>query len=108
MILEPPGAIRSRSVKRAKQERQYTKRNNVKKLEDGVCIAGLPGCTGYDVSTLTTQHLKGRIGDLLLDEKHQITICYMCHVKVNNNPKMARALGLEKSRLSIEQDPLET
>lgn len=101
LILEPPKAISRRSKKRAAQERVYSVQSKALKLEVGECVAKLPGCTGWNVETLTIQHCKGRIGDLLLDQSEQIVICWHCHEIVNHEPLLAKELGLEKSRLSI-------
>lgn len=101
LLMKPPVTIRTRSAKRAAQERMYAVQSKLFKAKVGTCVAKLPGCTGWDITTLTVQHLKGRIGDLLLDESEQIVICWHCHNFVNSNPLKAKELGLEKSRLSI-------
>lgn len=103
-LMEPVTKIRNRSVKRAAQERRHSAEGKLLKVKVGKCEAGLPGCTGHDITTLTISHTKGRIGDLLTDEKHQQVICFHCHSFITSNPRMAKALGLEKSRLAVEAE----
>ena len=99
--IEPVAKIRNRSVKRAAQERRHSVEGKLLKVKVGKCEAGLPGCTGYDIRTLTISHTKGRIGELLTDEEFQQVICFHCHTFITANPAMAKSLGLEVSRLSI-------
>jgi hypothetical protein len=63
-----------------------------------MCQAHLPQvCT--QVST-DVHHMKGRIGDLLLDQAHWLSVCRGCHYWIEMRPQEAKELGFSINRLN--------
>lgn len=93
--------MRNRSVKRAKQEREYSA-IRVQFLYD-YPVCQVPGCymTSHQV-----HHKKGRIGDLLTDVRYFLAVCWGCHKQIEENPKWAKENGYSLSRLSKEVSEL--
>ena len=90
--------MRNRSVKRAKQERQYAI-DRKKYLEvNNLCGAEIECLVGQSTEV---HHMKGRIGDLLLNQEFWLPVCRLCHDWIENHPKEAKEKGLSLSRLSI-------
>jgi hypothetical protein len=88
--------IPSRSPKRSKQEAEYSKLRKEFLTKYPMCQAHLPQvCT--QVST-DVHHMKGRIGDLLLDEAHWLSVCRGCHYWIEMRPQEAKQLGFSKNR----------
>lgn len=90
--------IAYRSPKRAKEEREYNKQAKSFKLANPDCAARLKGCTG---GTTDVHHMKGRDGDLLLDQHYWLPVCNHCHRWIELNPVKAKILGLSVSRLEV-------
>ena len=88
--------IAKHSPKRAKEEREYSKEAKAFKLANPDCAARLKGCTG---ATEDVHHMKGKIGDLLLDQHYWLPACRHCHDWIEKNSKKAKILGLSVSRL---------
>lgn len=89
--------IPTRSSKRSKQEADYSKLRKVFLDKHPMCQAHLPQvCT--KVST-DVHHMKGRVGDLLLDQTHWLAVCRGCHYWIEMRPEAAKLLGYSKSRL---------
>ena len=87
----------SRSSKRKEQEVIYSKQRKEFLALKPMCEAHLPSvCT--KVST-DVHHMKGRVGDLLLDETHWLSVCRGCHYWIEFRPEAAKALGFSKNRL---------
>ena len=86
--------IRKRSIKRAKQEREYAKLRD-EYLKDKTCM--YPGCESEDV---VCHHARGRIGNLLTDVSTFRALCNEHHFFVELNPDVAKEWGLSESRLS--------
>ena len=88
--------IRSRSPKRAKQEREYSKEAKAYKELHPFCQATLPNiCTNH---TSDVHHKAGRIGALLLNQKYWMPVCRPCHNWIEEHAKKARALGFRLSK----------
>lgn len=91
--------IQRRSKKRAAAERQYSKQRAIFLQTHDRCKMGhyafMP-CSGE----LTVHHQRGRIGDLLLDEKFWIALCMGHHEFVETHPMWAKENGFSLSRLS--------
>lgn len=103
--------IKKESEKRKEQNKQYAKDNKIYAAEGNICAAfHLHAETGIRCNGIanTTQHKKGRIGVLLTDRKYQTRICLAHHIWVNEHPLEAKALGLEMSRLKIEEQNITT
>lgn len=59
------------------------------------CQVGVSGCTKESTQI---HHSKGRIGELLIDTKYFVAICYNCHRYVEENPLEAYQNGWSISR----------
>lgn len=94
---EKPKPIAKESKKRAKENRIDRKQNKKIIAERPLCEMKLEGCTKYAQSV---QHVKGRIGKRLTDEKHKIPACNNCNRRAEEKPNEARAKKVAKSRLS--------
>lgn len=91
--------IPKRSVKRAKQEREYSKLRLTFLLSSPTCQAQLPNrCTG---NSTDVHHKAGRIGSLLTDTDHWLSVCRGCHDWIELHPKEAKALGFSINRLNL-------
>lgn len=89
--------IRPRTVKRAAQERKYLIRVKVFLMLNKKC-AVFPNQPSNQV-----HHKKGRIGDLLLDEKYWLAVSQDGHDKINNNSAWAEENGFTVSRLATNE-----
>lgn len=99
--LQPSKSIQPYSKRRKEQQKLYSEQIKVFKEKNNCCIARVsPECTGCDAKYITISHTKGRIEDLLLDEKYWQPICFFCHQWITEHPKEAKELGLELSRLN--------
>lgn len=84
--------MRARTPKRAAQERAYLK-------ERAVWLVGKM-CSRCGKPADTIQHAKGRRGDLLLDKRWWIPLCWNpCHSWVTEHPAEATAQGYALSRV---------
>lgn len=79
--------IRSRSPKRSEEEKIYTSKRIIFLNENPICKMKIPGLCVTKANTV--QHLKGRIGDLLLDTKFWIPACLPCHQYATDHPAEA-------------------
>ena len=61
-----------------------------------MCQAHLPQVCSQ-VST-DVHHMKGRIGDLLLDQTHWLSVCRGCHNWIELQPEQAKQMGFSKNR----------
>jgi hypothetical protein len=91
--------MRTASKERAKQLRAYSKRLKSWKREHPHCAA----CErlaiwrpGRHVIRLTADchHIRGRNGELLLDERWWLPVCSWCHRFITEHGRLARQLGL--------------
>lgn len=85
--------IPNRSKKRAKQEAKYYKR--VKEWKKDKMCAVYP-----NRKCVECHHMKGRIGDLLLDERFWLPVSVEGHRRIENNPDWAKENGYSLSRLA--------
>ena len=85
--------IRSRSIKRAKQEREYAKIRKVYLFTHPIC--GVEHC--YDKAT-EIHHMKGRTGDLLTNEKYFMPVCRAHHNYIESHPIEAKEHGYSLTR----------
>jgi hypothetical protein len=85
--------IRPRSVKRLKQEREYAKLRRI-------YLFNYPICQFSECLSNATEvhHKKGRIGDLLTDEKYFIGLCKFHHDWVESHPIEAKEHGYSLTR----------
>ena len=87
-----PKRMRSKSVRRAKQEVIYAK---VRVLH----LQLFPQCVVCGHAANQVHHACGRIGDRLIDRKHFKSVCEGCHVIIENNPEWAKKHGYSADRL---------
>lgn len=90
--------MRTRSVKRAKQEREYSKLRKEYLLRYTTCAVN--GCNNESTEI---HHQKGRIGDLLTDTKYFLPVCPVCHTLIELHPIWAKNCGYSLSRLAKEE-----
>lgn len=85
--------MRRRTPKRVAQERVYLKRS--REWLEGRSCARCGTTRG-----LTVQHLRGRRGALLLDERYWLPLCWEpCHRMATENPTWALENGLAQRRV---------
>lgn len=87
--------IKRRSEKRAKQEREYASRRKkfLARPENQRCRV-FPELRATEV-----HHMKGRVGDLLLDEHYWLPVSREGHENIELNPEWAKQMGFSVSRL---------
>lgn len=95
--------MRTRSVKRAKQEREYLKIRDKFLLDNPTCEPHSQiWVTRMCAWSTEVHHKKGRIGDLLTDVTFFLPVCRECHQWIEDNPKLAKEKGYSLSRLANE------
>lgn len=85
--------IAPRSKKRIAQEKIYTQLRKAFLNKNNVCPI-----TGE--KTTDIHHMKGRIGDLLIDTKYWLAVSREAHILIEQNPEWAKEQGYSLSRLS--------
>jgi hypothetical protein len=68
--------IKKLSEKRAKENKVYLELRKIFLAEKPYCEVRLPGCTSLSSEI---HHSEGRVGKLLCDTKHFVSICRNCH-----------------------------
>lgn len=72
------------------------------------CEVKLPGCTvpnsSYEGDKLEVHHKKGRIGDLLTDQRYFLAVCSSCHRYLEDHPEFAVSNGWSLSRHKNDQN----
>lgn len=86
--------IRKTSKKLATKLIEYKKAKTQFLTENNICA--FPGCESTDVQL---HHAKGRCGALLIDVNHFRALCDTHHRYVEENPVMAKEMGLSGDRL---------
>lgn len=90
--------IPAHSSKRADQEREYKIERRIYLDQNPICDMKILGlCT---TKATTVQHLKGRIGDLLLNKEFWMPACWPCHSYADTHPAEAIENGWALPRLS--------
>lgn len=84
------------SAKREKLNRVYSKKRKQFFKEGDMCEAGLPGCT---IEATDLHHPAGRMGNRLIEVERCKKVCRSCHRKLEEDPRLAKELGLSESRL---------
>lgn len=91
-----------RSEKRSKEERIYQAKRLIFLSRNPMCKMAIPGlCLG---KANTIQHLKGRVGELFLDESEWIPACWPCHQYADTHPEEAIEKGWAKLRLTSKEN----
>ncbi|PVH26266.1 hypothetical protein DC487_01175 [Sphingobacterium corticibacter] len=86
------------STKRKAQNTLYRKKRLTFMEQNKLCKARLDGCTK---SATEVHHKKGRINNLLTDERYFLPVCRSCHQVIELNPVLAKELGFSQSRLNV-------
>lgn len=92
--------MRNASKERSKQLRKYLKRVKQWLKENTHCKACevLAEHSGHAIRVIRLasecHHVRGRNGDLLLDERYWLPVCFNCHRWITEHGKKARELGL--------------
>lgn len=83
--------LRARSLKRQKQEKEYSIRRKIFLEKNPICQIAIPGiCTHHSTEI---HHVNDRYGDKLNDETYWKATDRACHQWVHLNPKSAREMG---------------
>jgi len=90
-----PCKIKLRSDKRARQEREYSKKRKEYLIDHPICEV-----LGCFAKSTEVHHKKGRIGDLLTDERYFMAVCNAHHRVIELNPIWAKNNGYSLNRLS--------
>lgn len=83
----PKVRMRPISKSRAKQVKLYSKLRKIHLLEVRVCEA----CRSRPATEI--HHKRGRIGELLNDRTHWLSVCRICHNLIHRAPKWAAQQG---------------
>lgn len=84
--------IRPISKTRSKQNRLYSKLREIHLLEVPVCEV----CKSRAASEV--HHKRGRIGELLNDRTHWLSVCRVCHNLIHSWPKWASECGFIEAK----------
>lgn len=87
--------IKPASKKRAKQNREYSKVRKEYLIAHPKCE--VKGCRFI---ANEVHHIKGRIGDLLTDERYFLAVCNEHHKQIESSPEWAKEKGYSQSRLN--------
>ena len=93
-------AIPKRSSKQAKLDAVYKVARDLYLKEHPMCEAHLTKCSEYS----TQVHHKAGRGEYLLDQSTWLAVCFECHVYIEQQPKVAKALGFSVERLKTTKD----
>lgn len=85
------------STKQKEALKEYNKVRKEFLNKNPICAARFLGC---QIGATDVHHGKGKIGSLLTDTAHFVSLCRSCHRIVEERPEMAKELGLSKSRLN--------
>lgn len=88
------------SDKREKMQRAYTVSNKIFLKHNPLCKAKIEGIC--HLASNQVHHMRGRIGDLLLDQKFWLPTCGPCHHYIENHPAEAIEKGWSLPRLTGE------
>ena len=82
-------------------EKQIERLAKYRKVRDGfmankTCEAKLDGCT---IKATDLHHAKGKIGDLLTDQRYFKALCRNCHSYLEVHPSESKEKGFSLSRL---------
>lgn len=87
--------IRKVSIKRAAQNKEYSKLRLNYFKNHPICEVGLCGRYATDI-----HHIAGRIGNNLTDITNFLAVCRQHHCQIEENPIWAKEKGYSKSRLA--------
>lgn len=87
--------IRKQSKRSQDYLRHYKRARDRFLKENPICM--YPGCNSREV---TLHHGAGRLGSFLTDKRYFKSLCWPHHQHIEQNPALARKLGLSYSRTS--------
>jgi hypothetical protein len=93
--------VQRRNKKRKAQEDEYSYRRRVWFSDPLNRICEVGGCW-RDASQI--HHKKGRIGELLLDERYWMSVCHKCHDYIEKHPEWAKEKGYSLNRYQNEKN----
>jgi hypothetical protein len=93
---KPQKPLKKNTPKRAKQEREYSKKRKEFLSLNKICLVAVAGCTK---EATQIHHMAGRIGNKLTDKKDFLPCCGNCHDFLEANPLTAKEMQFSKSRL---------
>jgi hypothetical protein len=88
--------IPNQSAKRRSQNVLYLKKRRIFMEQYKTCQAKLFNCT---ILSTDLHHKKGRVGDLLTDERYFLAVCRSCHDYIEAHPIIAKENGFSLNRL---------
>ena len=94
-LIKEKKKIRVFSKKRLAGLKEYRIAREQYLKENPLCM--FPGCNSTEV---TLHHSCGRIGAFLTDKRYFKSLCWPHHQHIEQNPVLARKLGLSYSRLT--------
>ena len=83
------------SQKRLVQQKEYSEKRKIFLEKNLMCKARLNGCA---LRSTDVHHMKGRAGELYLDETYWLALCRQCHSWAELNPLQAREMGLSLTK----------
>ena len=89
--------LATRSLKRAKQERTYSRLRKEFLLTNDRCQANLQGICTHKATDV--HHIAGWTGDLLNDVNLWMAVCRSCHDWIETHPIEATEKGFRKSKI---------
>ena len=86
------------SVKKQKQDGEYSKLRKLYLESHLFCEAKLPGICTLEATDI--HHKAGRIGENYLKVSEWLAVCRSCHKFIEENPIIAKELNFSKNRLN--------
>lgn len=90
-----PKKIAQYSKKRQAINREYAKKAKAFREANPHCQVNLTGCTG---KTECVHHVRGRIGNNLMDETNWLASCLSCNLRAETHSKEAFDKQVKKSK----------
>lgn len=88
--------IPKQSSKRRAQNVLYLKKRRIFMEQNTTCQAKLSNCS---ILSTDVHHRRGRVGDLLTDERYFLAVCRSCHDYIEAHPIFAKEKGFSLNRL---------
>lgn len=105
--LKKQAKLKAVSERGKKRNELYRKARKEYLLTHQCCEAKLQGCTiptvNDKLSEITIHHKKGKVGDLLFDQRYFIAVCMNCHMFIEANNEWSKLNGYSVDRLKKEE-----
>jgi hypothetical protein len=92
-VFKPATTIKKESGNSKDQNNEYKKKARQ-------FIKNNPMCKVCGKPSESVHHQKGRVGDLLLDQRYWLALCIKCHQHFETHPQEAKKKGISISRLN--------